>query len=137
MRAVLRRYFNAEADASVSPPEGRRFAFDGWVLDVTRREVAPEMVPEDALTDPEEAVGQMVVVDIARDGPVKIMRVGGLLEHLLVCDAVFTENLGEPRRYVFGGGPGRKPVYGIELLYTARGDKNPICGDIGSQQDPV
>jgi Flp pilus assembly protein CpaB len=35
--------------------------------DVTRREVAPEMVPEDALTDPEEAVGQMVVVDIARD----------------------------------------------------------------------
>lgn len=39
VRAVLRRYFNAEADASVSPPEGRRFAFDGWVLDVTRREV--------------------------------------------------------------------------------------------------
>jgi len=35
--------------------------------DVTPREVAPEMVPQDALTDPQEAVGLMTTVAIARD----------------------------------------------------------------------
>ncbi len=35
--------------------------------DVTPREVSPEMVPEDALADPDEAVGQMTTAAIARD----------------------------------------------------------------------
>lgn len=38
VRAVLRRYLNAEEAASTSAADGRRFSFDGWVLDVTRRE---------------------------------------------------------------------------------------------------
>lgn len=38
IRAVLRRYLNADAQAAAPTAESKRFAFDGWVLDVTRRE---------------------------------------------------------------------------------------------------
>ncbi len=38
VRAVLRRYVNAESEGVISAPDGRRFSFDGWVLDVVRRE---------------------------------------------------------------------------------------------------
>ena len=39
IRAVLRRYLNADTQASTpAPSNGKRFAFDGWVLDVSRRE---------------------------------------------------------------------------------------------------
>ncbi len=35
--------------------------------DVALREVSPEVVPQGALTDPEQAVGQMLVADVAAD----------------------------------------------------------------------
>ena len=40
MRAVLRRYGAAETPAAVNPVAHERYAFDGMVLDIARRELA-------------------------------------------------------------------------------------------------
>lgn len=39
VRAVLRRYLNAEAEGVSAVSSGKRFSFDGWTVDVSRRDV--------------------------------------------------------------------------------------------------
>ncbi|AHB48340.1 chemotaxis protein CheY [Hyphomicrobium nitrativorans NL23] len=53
VRAVLRRYVNAESDVAISAPDGRRFSFDGWALDVARREATDPTGTVCALTTAE------------------------------------------------------------------------------------
>lgn len=53
VRAVLRRYVNAESEVAISAPDGRRFSFDGWTLDVARREATDPTGAMCALTTAE------------------------------------------------------------------------------------
>lgn len=54
IRAVLRRYLNAEMQgAAPTAADGRRYAFDGWALDVTRREARDPAGQSCALTTAE------------------------------------------------------------------------------------
>ncbi len=77
-----------------------------------------------------------LLVDVAGYRAVKIIGVGGLLEHAVVCNAVSAEDFGEPLGDVLSGGPGRKAVDCIKFLYAARGYENPVSGDVCGKQDP-
>lgn len=68
VRAVLRRYLNAETEVVQSAVrDGKRFSFDGWVVDVTRRAVRDATGADSPLTTAEF---NLLVIFLERPGRV-------------------------------------------------------------------
>lgn len=53
VRAVLRRYIHSDAEAASAVSAGQRFSFDGWAVDVSRRDVRDAMGVVSPLTTAE------------------------------------------------------------------------------------